>query len=130
MPEKAPKMAQPKRPKTSRRDQSPPTRRLEARLGARGLLALEPLLDAALLGGGRFLLGGCWLSHGTRFLSDLGAWAELRVGSSPADQRGHDPPHPHDERHGKQHEPDRREKEHRRRGEDAKEQRNAEIGRA
>src|SRR5262245_42352248 len=95
----------------------------EARLGTCGLVALERLLDAALLGGCRLLLGGCWLSHGTRFLSNLvRARAELRLQLSPADQRGHDPPDSHDERHSEQHQPDRREEEHRGQGEDAEEE--------
>src|SRR5262245_55596232 len=41
----------------------------EVRLGPRGLLALERLLDAALVRCRRLLLGGCWLSHRNRFLS-------------------------------------------------------------
>src|SRR5262245_12157698 len=41
----------------------------ETRLGTGGLLTLARLLDAALVRGRRLLLGGCWLSHGTSFLS-------------------------------------------------------------
>src|SRR5262249_41658980 len=93
----------------------------EVRLGPRGLLALERLLDAALVRCRRLLLGGCWLSHRNRFLSTscrapdvalrsssqprMYLGVALRCSSLAPEQRGEHAPYPEHQRDAEQHQP-------------------------